>query len=68
MSNVSSKKIIKAMVKATPGLEVISRPGGSHLKLFLHGRLAGIVPRTLAKESLSPNLASQLRRAGVKGI
>ena len=63
----ATERILHALREANPGLTV-KEPGhgGGHYKLFMNGRLVGIIPNTLAKEGLSKNLVSQLRRGGVR--
>jgi len=62
-----ARRILRDLQRTNPGL-TLKEPGagGGHWKLFMGGRLVGIIPATLAKEGLSRNLVSQLRRGGVK--
>lgn len=61
-------RIIDRLCADNPDLEVIHPGGrtGGHYKLFLHGRLVGILPQRLAKEGLSRNFKAQYRRGGLK--
>jgi hypothetical protein len=58
-----TQKVVASLKRDNPGL-VVSQ-GGSHRKLYLDGRLIGILPVSLAKEGLSHNLVAQLRRSGL---
>ena len=42
------------------------KPGRSHYKILVGGKLVGILPQTPMQEGLSANLRAQLRRAGLK--
>ena len=59
-----SQRIVRKLLSDNPGLEI--RDNGRHRKLFLNGKLIGILPWVLRQEGLSPNLISQFRRAGLK--
>lgn len=59
--------ILRELQRANPGMR-LKKPagGGGHWKIFMGASLVGIIPVKLAKEGLSKNLISQLRRGGVK--
>jgi hypothetical protein len=62
----SVDRIIRKLQRDNPELTIGDPGSGSHYKLYVAGKLVGILPTRLAKEGLSRNLASQLRRGGVR--
>ena len=60
-----TERVRRELLRRNPGLEIPKDNRGGHMKIFMNGRLIGILPRTLRAEGLSPNLISQLRRRGV---
>lgn len=57
-------KIITRLQTDNPDL-VVDEEGKSHIRLYLNGRLIGILPFRLRSEGLAQNTVSQLRRAGL---
>ena len=60
------KQIIARLEHDNPQLEVRDEPSTSHLKLYIGGRLIGVLPRKCAKEGLALNTRAQLRREGIQ--
>lgn len=59
-----SQRLAKAFEKANP--QAVIELGSLHYKIKVDGTIVGILPMTPAKEGLSSNLISQLKRAGIK--
>ncbi|HEY2638918.1 MAG TPA: hypothetical protein VGI66_03415 [Streptosporangiaceae bacterium] len=66
---MSPRRLVADLLSRNPGLTV-REPGGSsgnHWKLYMGGRLVGILPMSFKGGQMDGNLRSQLRRAGIAG-
>lgn len=58
-----SERIRSQILRDNPHVRITQ--GRRHFKVFAGGRLAGIIPFTLARDGLDANLRRQLSRAGI---
>lgn len=60
---MKTRQLIDRLRELNP--QLVIKSGGRHHKLYLDGRLIGILPLKLMKEGLATNTKCQLKREGV---